>query len=348
MRERGTARVRIAPELRFLLPRRHRGGDVSVILDGTSSVLHVVESLGVPRTEIGTLLVGGAPVSDAYRPQRADEVRVLPVMRPQALAEPRFLLDVHLGALARRMRLVGLDSAYGNQADDDELVAAAGQQRRMLLTRDRGLLKRRALTGGAYVRGDSADDQLADVIERFAPDLAPWTRCLMCNGILEEVPLDRVAHLLQPGTVRSYATFARCRDCGRPYWRGAHADRLNAVVQRAVDGNRADRNGSGCRVSPTGTGWRSGGTGSPSTGWRYDMTTTPDGPLNDDDMETVGHSVTGPDADTVDADADGTDSTDSDGTDGTDSDGTDGTDSDGTDGTDSDATDGTDSDATDS
>jgi uncharacterized protein with PIN domain len=235
MRKRGTVRIRIAPALRFLLPRRYRGGDVCLILDGTSSVLHVVESLGVPRTEVGALLVGGAPVGRAYRPRRDDEVLVLPMARPQALAEPRFLLDVHLGALARRMRLVGLDSAYGNRAGDDELVAAAVEQRRMLLTRDRGLLKRRALTTGAYVRGDSADDQLADVIDRFAPDLAPWTRCPMCNGILEEVPLDRVAHLLQPGTVRSYATFARCPDCGRPYWRGAHADRLNDVVQRAVD-----------------------------------------------------------------------------------------------------------------
>ena len=219
-------------------------------------MLHVVESLGVPRTEIGSLLAGGT-VSAPTAPGGPTRCWSCP-SRGRADGRARFLLDVHLGALARRMRLVGLDSAYGNRADDEELVAAAGQQRRMLLTRDRGLLKRRALTTGAYVRGQSADDQLADVIDRFAPDLAPWTRCPMCNGILEEVPLDRVAQLLQPGTVRSYATFARCPDCGRPYWRGAHADRLNAVVQRAVDGNRADRGGSGCRVSPTGTGWRSG------------------------------------------------------------------------------------------
>lgn len=229
----GTARVRVAPQLRFLLSARRRAEDVPVRLDGTSSVLHMVESLGVPRTEVGALLVGGGTVSPEYRPRHGDEVLVLPVSRPQPLTAPGFLLDVHLGALARRMRLVGLDAAYRNDAGDDELVVEAVSQQRTLLTRDRGLLRRRALPAGAYVRGETANDQLADVLDRFAPPLAPWTRCPRCNGILEQVPLEAVAHLLEPGTVRSYTSFARCLGCGRPYWHGAHANRLAATVRQA-------------------------------------------------------------------------------------------------------------------
>jgi uncharacterized protein len=234
---RATATVRVAPELRFLLAPRHRlerhGGQVRVALDGTSSLGHLVESLGVPRTEVGTLRVAGADVDPAYRPQDGDVVDVRPVARPQPVAAHRYLLDVHLGSLARRMRLVGLDTAYRNDTGDAELVAWAERERRVLLTRDRGLLRRRALTAGAYVRGELADGQLADVLDRFAPDLAPWTRCPACNGILAAVTVDEVAHLLEPGTLRTYREFSRCPGCGRPYWRGAHARRLDGVVERA-------------------------------------------------------------------------------------------------------------------
>jgi len=230
----GTAVVRVPPELRFLLPPRHRDGEVRVALDGTSSLGHVVESLGVPRTEVGSLAVSGVEVEPAYRPVDGDVVDVHPVPRPQPVAAHRYLLDVHLGALARRMRLVGLDTAYRNDADDAELVAEAAAEQRVLLTRDRGLLRRRALTAGALVRGDRADDQLADVLDRFAPTLAPWTRCLACNGELEPVSVEQVAHLLEPGTLRTYDEFSRCRGCGRAYWRGAHARRLAAVIDRAT------------------------------------------------------------------------------------------------------------------
>jgi uncharacterized protein with PIN domain len=158
------------------------------------------------------------------------------VARPQRLADPRFVLDVHLGTLARRMRLLGIDTAYRNDATDTDLVAKANTERRVLLTQDRGLLRRRALLAGAYVRGARPDDQLADVLERFDPPLAPWSRCPTCNGRLRPVPKREVQHLLEPGTRRTYAEFSRCQACGRPYWRGAHAQRLNAIITMASAG----------------------------------------------------------------------------------------------------------------
>jgi uncharacterized protein len=228
------ARVRVAEPLRFLLPVRHRHGDVVVPVDGVSSLGHVVESLGVPRTEVGELRVGGQAVPPSTRPCGGDLVDVLPVPRPQRLTDARFVLDVHLGTLARRMRLLGLDVAYRNDATDAELVAQAAAERRVVLTQDRGLLRRRALTAGAYVRGHRPDDQLADVLDRFDPPLAPWSRCLVCNGDLEPVSKQEIQHLLEPGTRRTYGRFSRCRACGRPYWRGAHAQRLDAVVAGAA------------------------------------------------------------------------------------------------------------------
>ncbi len=228
----GAIRLVLAPELRLFLAPRHRGGELQVDHDGTASLGHVVQSVGPPLTEVGAMLVAGRAVPAASRPRPGDVVRVQPVRRPQPLPvdPPRFLLDVHLGTLARRLRLLGVDTAYESQADDAELVARAVAEERVLLTQDRGLLRRRAVWCGGYVYGARPDDQLADVLERFAPPLSPWTRCTACNGPLEPATKQAVEHLLEPGTRRSYDTFARCGSCGRPYWRGAHSARLERLV----------------------------------------------------------------------------------------------------------------------
>ncbi|MGW1679729.1 Mut7-C RNAse domain-containing protein [Saccharopolyspora sp. NPDC002376] len=229
-----TLRVRIAPELRFFAAPRNRGDVVEVTYDGTATLGHLAESLGVPLTEIGALLADGVPRDPGYQPCGGMTVEIRSVARPQA-APPRFLLDVHLGKLARRLRLVGVDTAYRNDADDDELIAKASREHRMLLTQDRGLLQRRALWAGAYVRGSDPARQLVDVIERFAPPLAPWTRCTSCNGLLVRVSKEDVEEEIEPGTRRYYDEYARCRDCGRVYWRGAHSRRINAIIRSARD-----------------------------------------------------------------------------------------------------------------
>jgi uncharacterized protein len=228
--------LRFDEDLRFFLAPRHRQAIVRVACDGTSTVGHLVEALGVPLTEVGSLVVGGRPVDPPYRPADGDVVAIGPVTRPQRLppGPPMFLLDVHLGALARRLRLVGVDAAYSNDADDDELIALANAGRRVLLTKDRGLLRRRSLWLGGYVRGDRPDDQLRDVLERFAPPLAPWTICTACNGRLTAVRKADVEGLLQPGTRRTQERFARCPACGQVYWRGAHSQRLARIVAAAA------------------------------------------------------------------------------------------------------------------
>jgi uncharacterized protein len=230
-------RLRFDEELRFFLAPRHRREPVvNVGHDGTSTAGHLVESLGVPLTEVGSLTVGGRPEPAGYRPADGDVVDVGPVARPQRLplATLRFVLDVHLGTLARRLRLLGVDCAYANDAGDDELVERANAEDRVLLTQDRGLLRRRALRHGGYVRGARPDQQLRDVLERFAPPLDPWTICTACNGRLRLAPKAEVEAELQPGTRRSYHEFARCADCGRVYWRGAHGRRLERIVAAAA------------------------------------------------------------------------------------------------------------------
>jgi uncharacterized protein len=218
----------------FLAPRRRRAR-FEVPYDGVASLGHVVQALGVPLTEVGPPAVDDvrAHPSDPLHPGAVIDLPSRP--RPQQLPSgARFLLDVGLGTLARRLRLLGLDTAYFNDAADTDLVELAERDRRILLTQDRGLLMRRALWAGAYVHGQGADMQLADVLDRFAPPLAPWTRCSTCNGELAAVPKDQIADRLEPGTRRRYEQFVRCLSCGRVYWHGAHGRRLDAVVAAAV------------------------------------------------------------------------------------------------------------------
>ncbi|MEF2527723.1 MULTISPECIES: Mut7-C RNAse domain-containing protein [Streptomyces] len=228
----------LAPELRLFVPPGRRAERVPTATDGASSLGHVVESAGVPLTEVGRLLVDGREEPFSYVPRTGETVEVLGVDRPQRVAGAplRFLLDVHLGTLARRLRLLGVDAAYENEdIGDPALATRSADERRVLLSRDRGLLRRREIFAGAYVYSDNPDEQLRDVLGRFAPALAPWTRCTACNGTLRDADKESVGDRLQGGTHRSYDVFAQCTSCERVYWRGAHHARLERIVTDAVE-----------------------------------------------------------------------------------------------------------------
>jgi uncharacterized protein with PIN domain len=227
--------VVVPPPLRFLLPSRDRHrGMRRLRFDPDATVGHLVQAAGVPLTEVGLLQRDGAPTTAAARAAPGSRIAVAEVPRPEVAPAGGFLLDVGLGALARRLRLLGLDVAWSNDADDPDLVARSVAEDRVLLTQDRRLLMRRALARGALVRGSRPDDQVSDVLERFAPRLAPLTRCAVCGGMLRPAPKQEVADLLPPGTRRTYEDFVRCGACGRVFWHGAHTGRLQAMITRAI------------------------------------------------------------------------------------------------------------------
>ncbi|WP_244416785.1 Mut7-C ubiquitin/RNAse domain-containing protein [Streptomyces hygroscopicus] len=230
--------VSFASELHLFVASEHTSTAPSpVVTDGASTLGHVVESLGVPLTEVGRLVVDGAEVPVSHVPGAGETIAVHAVERPQRIpgAPLRFLLDVHLGTLARRLRLLGVDAAYTNEDPGDAALAAlSAKERRVLLSRDRGLLRRREIWAGAFVYSDRPEDQLRDVLGRFAPALAPWTRCTACNGPLADADKNSVREHLEHGTQRTYDVFAQCTACDRVYWRGAHHARLEAIVEEAL------------------------------------------------------------------------------------------------------------------
>jgi uncharacterized protein with PIN domain len=224
-----------APALETFLPQRC--ATQSARADGVSTLGHLVESLGVPLTEVGGLSSDGTPVPVSAVPLGGERIAVAPVDRPQRVpgAPLRFLLDVHLGTLARRLRLLGVDTAYQQEDPGDQALATrSATERRVLLSRDRGLLRRRELWAGAYVYSHRPEEQLADILDRFRPRLRPWTRCTACNGTLRPARPEDVADRVEDGTRGTYHVYAECPDCGRVYWRGAHHGDLTRIVAEAL------------------------------------------------------------------------------------------------------------------
>lgn len=207
------------------------------------TVKDVIEAAGIPHTEVDLVLVNRQPVTFGLRPRHGDRITAYPVfetldigrvtrVRPHPLREPRFVADVNLGGLAKLMRLMGLDVQCHWDADDAALAQLSAAEHRILLTRDRGLLKRRNVTHGVYIRSDQPFDQIVEVIRRLdlGDRLAPFTRCLRCGGAVVAVAKAEVEDRLQPFTRRHYDTFRQCRDCRRIYWQGSHQVRLDATV----------------------------------------------------------------------------------------------------------------------
>ena len=235
--------IRAYGPLNDFLPACRRHVAWTHLVDRRAAVKDVLEGAGIPHPEIDLILVNGASVPFDHAVEPGDRIAVFPRfmaldidpttrVRVPTPALVRFVADVHLGALARRLRLVGLDTAYDAGAGDAELAARAGRDDRILLTRDRALLKRRVVAHGYFVRETNAHRQLVEVLRRFGPlELHPFSRCLRCNGELREVPKSSVDAALLPRTREYYDRFHLCAGCGRIYWQGSHWQRL----ARAVD-----------------------------------------------------------------------------------------------------------------
>jgi hypothetical protein len=212
-----------------------------------ASVKDMIESFGVPHTEVELILVNGAPADFSRLIQDGDRVAVYPVfesidvrpelrVRPDPLRDLTFVLDVHLGRLAAYLRMLGFDAAYSNSAADPELVRIASEERRILLTRDRGLLMHAAVTRGYWLRQTDSRRQTAEVIRRFdlGNSLRPFTRCMACNSKLEAAGRASVLARIPPRAAELHDQFLECPGCRRVYWSGSHVRRMERWIEQLL------------------------------------------------------------------------------------------------------------------
>ncbi len=237
---------RFYEELNDFLPAGKRKRSFTLSLIGSPSVKDTIESIGVPHTEVDLILVNGFPSDLDYRLADGDRISVYPVfetidirsIKPgtaEPLRVPKFILDVHLGRLAKYMRMLGFDTYYRNDLDDPEIIQRSVDEHRIILTRDRGILKNSRVTHGYFVRSQKPSDQIQEVIRRFdLKDMfSPFSRCIACNGIITAVDKKEITHRLQPLTRKYYHSFYRCGGCGRIYWEGSHFERMAFFIRKA-------------------------------------------------------------------------------------------------------------------
>ena len=229
--------IRFYEELNCFLPKGWKKETVTIPFREKTPVKALIEECGVPHTEVDLILANGESVPFDYRLQPGDRISVYPVfealdisqlskVRPTPLRSVRFVLDVHLGKLAMLLRMLGFDTQYSNDFADEQICTIANRDHRIILTRDRGLLKRRSVTHGCHIRAQNPRQQLMEVVRRL--DLtgccSPFTRCLRCNTPLVDVP-EKV------GKNHRYRT---CSACGRLYWRGSHWRNMQSLVRKVV------------------------------------------------------------------------------------------------------------------
>ncbi len=239
-----SALFRFYEELNDFLPKQKRKTDFTYAFLGNPSVKDAVEAIGVPHVEVDLILVNGKSVTFQYHLQAQDRISVYPVfeqfdissvtrLRAHTLRNPSFILDVHLGKLAKYLRLLGFDTLYRNDYEDSEIVSISCSQGRIILTRDVGLLKHDSVSHGYWLRSQHPSKQLYEVIKHFDlyTNINPFSRCIECNGHIYPVCKDLIEHYLKPGTKRHYNEFYQCQQCGRIYWKGSHYQRMKAFAQ---------------------------------------------------------------------------------------------------------------------
>jgi uncharacterized protein len=240
-----TVYFRFYEELNDFLKNEKRKTRFEHNFAGSPSIKDMIESLGVPHTEIDLILVNGNSVNFSYIVKDKDDIAVYPVfesldisniqhLRAKPLRNIKFVLDVHLGTLARYLRMIGFDSKYQNNFIDNEMVNISLKENRTILTRDKGILKRNQVTHGYWVRNENPELQLKEVADRFCltNQVREFDRCLDCNSRLEKVDKESIITKLPLRVRQRQNDFWHCKECDKIFWRGSHFEKMKKMINR--------------------------------------------------------------------------------------------------------------------
>jgi uncharacterized protein len=241
------AYFRFYEELNDFLPQVKRKKLFLFEFNGTPSIKDAIGAMGIPHVEVDLILVNSLSVDFSYKLKNEDSVSVYPVfesfdiasvthLREKPLRDLKFVADVHLGKLSKYLRLLGFDTYYRTDLNDEEIIDLAVSDKRVILTRDKEMLKNKKVTHGYWIRSQHPRSQLKEVFLRF--DLkkpkALFTRCLECNGLLGEVAKKEILDRLLPMTRRYYRKFKICNDCNRIYWNGSHYRNMKRDINTLI------------------------------------------------------------------------------------------------------------------
>lgn len=243
---------RFYEELNDFLPIEKRNIAFVYRFNGTPSIKDVIEAIGVPHVEVDLIMVNGHSVDFKYHLKDKDNISVYPVfetisianvshLRDNPLRETKFILDVHLGKLARYLRMLGFDTIYQNDNDDNEIIRISLSEHRIILTRDIGLLKVKSVSHAYFIRNQDPKRQLTEVLRHFDlyHDIDPFNRCIKCNGKLEMVEKEMIIQQLEPLTKKYFNKFYRCTSCQSIFWEGSHFEHMQGFIKKIKDSNES-------------------------------------------------------------------------------------------------------------
>jgi uncharacterized protein len=240
-----TAFFRFYAELNDFLPGGLRRKPVPYVFMVSPSVKDAIESLGVPHPEVDLVVANGTSVGFDYRVCNGDRVAVYPVfesvdispvlkLRPKPLRTTKFVLDTHLGKLARLLRMLGFDSLYRQDFEDNEIIHLSVKEHRIILTRDTTLLKAGAVTHGYWIRSVLPNEQVREVLDRFDlyNNVRPFCRCMVCNSLITKIDKGAVVTDIPRKVRELHNEFYRCAGCRKIYWKGSHYTDMMEQIQR--------------------------------------------------------------------------------------------------------------------
>lgn len=140
----------------------------------------------------------------------------------------KFIIDHNAGKLVKWLRMLGYDTIFFAGSDDAEMVSCALAEGRIILTRDTGIIKRRLITSGripaVLLTSEIAGEQMKQVMRSLdiGNYIAPFTRCLECNVLLEERKKEEVRDRIPPYVYKTQNNYMECPSCRRIYWKGTH------------------------------------------------------------------------------------------------------------------------------
>lgn len=239
---------RFYEELNEFLPSGKQKKLFAYTFNGSPSVKDAIEANGIPHAEVDLILVNSISVGFSYKLRNEDIVSVYPVfetfditslvhLRAKPLRISKFILDVHLGKLAKYLRLCGFDTLYRKDYNDIEIINISASEKRIILTHDVELLKNKKVTHGYWIRSQYLIEQLKEVLLRFnlKHQLSPFTRCLECNGLLTKVSKEDIMERLLPETDKYFTDFRMCSGCNRIYWEGSHYESMRRYIDNLIN-----------------------------------------------------------------------------------------------------------------
>ncbi len=253
------AMFRFYEELNDFLPKSKRKTDFEAEFEEKRSIKDMIESLGVPHTEIDLILVNGKSVDFKYLLQDKDGVSVYPVfealditgvthLRKIPLRKTRFIADNNLGDIVKYLRVLGFDVYFDASHSPREIIEISKRESRIILTRSKNLLKRKEVTHGLYIYPGATGEQVKRIVDflDIKSGIEPFSRCLLCNNRLKTIAREEIADRIPPKTKAHCNEYTHCKCCDKIYWKGTHFMNMSKVIDMILK--------SGCQASPPGTG----------------------------------------------------------------------------------------------